>query len=121
MMFTLAFVAAAASLRPAAGEIALQPNNFCAGSPLTIDALHGGSSVTDIHVVVNPRNEPVGWIYLMAGGRSYLQANERMSAGDQRALDLRAGDSLSELRSKPAGLPSDLNVRACRGSEIGTF
>jgi len=105
-----------------AAEVHLQYNEFCAGSPLTIGApIEAGGSVEAIHVVVNPHDLPVGWIYESSRGQSYLQANRRMTVTDQQALKLVAGEAVSELRPKPNGLPIDLNVRGCLPSEVSTF
>jgi DNA-binding transcriptional LysR family regulator len=54
----------------------------------------------------------------MSSGPSYLQVNYRMSAGDQQALKLSAGEAVSNLRSQPDGLPPDLDVRPWSPSEI---
>jgi hypothetical protein len=103
-------------------DVRLQPNEFCAGSPLTIGAqIENSGTVEDIHVVVNPHDLAVGWIYESSHGQSYLQANRRMTAADQQALKLSAGEAVSELRPKPNGLPIDLNVRGCLPAEISTF
>jgi len=99
----------------------LHPNDYCAGSPLTVGTAYRGATITDIHTVDNAHGRPVGWIYTMSTGPSYLQANERMSADDQHALSLSAGDALSEPRARPARLPVDLDVKACDPAEVGVY
>ena len=105
----------------AAPPIHLQYNDFCAGSPLTVGASYGDGNVTDIHVVTNPHDVAVGWIYQLSSGRSYLQANHRMSGEDQQSLKVTAYEAVSQLRPKPKGLPIDLNVRPCLASEVSSF
>lgn len=103
-------------------EIRLQAYEMCAGSPLTVGvAITSSATVENIHVVVNPHDVPVGWIYEASSGASFLQANEHMSRGDQATLGLSAGEAVSSLRPKPRGLPLDLNVRPCLRSEITSF
>jgi hypothetical protein len=99
----------------------LQQNDFCAGSPLTVGTEYRGATVTDIHMLENAHGRPVGWIYTMSTGPSYLQANERMSADDQHALSVSTGDALSEPRVRPARLPVDLDVKACDPAEVRVY
>jgi hypothetical protein len=44
-----------------------------------------------------------------------------MSTEDQRALDISTGDALSEPRSRPAQLPVDLQIEACKPSQVRMF
>jgi hypothetical protein len=119
-MYGLALTVALHSAASAT-DVSLRQNDFCAGSPLTVGTAYRGATVTDIHTVENAHGRPVGWIYSMSTGPSYLQANERMSADDQHALSVSAGDALSEPRARPARLPVDLGVKACDAAEVGVY
>ncbi|MFY9780187.1 MAG: hypothetical protein WAJ85_06730 [Candidatus Baltobacteraceae bacterium] len=119
-IFGLTLVAALSAAQ-ASSDRRLRANDFCAGSPLTVGLVYNGSTVTDIHVVAGSHGEPVGWIYTMSRGPSYLQANYRMSIADQQALKLSAGEAVSNLRERPPGLPADLDVRPCAPSEIELY
>ncbi len=102
-------------------DIPLRQNDFCAGSPLTVGTAYRGATVTDIHTVDNAHGRPVGWIYTMSTGPSFLQANNRMSSEDQRALNLSAADAPSEPRVRPSRLPVDLDVKACDPAEVRVY
>jgi hypothetical protein len=114
-------LAAALGSTAQASRVQLGPNDFCAGSPLTVGTMYRGKMVTNIHTVDSSQGRPVGWIYTMSAGPSLLQANHRMSTEDQRALDISTGDALSEPRSRPAQLPVDLEVEACKPSQVRMF
>ncbi len=114
-------LAAALGSATHASHVQLGANDFCAGSPLTVGTVYRGETVTDIHTVDSAHGRPVGWIYTMSGGPSLLQANHGMPAEDQRALDISTGDALSEPRSRPAQLPVDLQVEACKSSQVRMF
>jgi hypothetical protein len=101
--------------------VTLHANDFCAGSPLTIGAPYHHEVVTDIHTVDNAHGRPVGWIYTMSSGSSYLQANRRMSAEDQRALHVTALGGPSEPRIRPERLPVDLDVQPCKASQVRVY
>jgi hypothetical protein len=113
---------AARPAQPAPAPVHLQAFDSCAGSPLTVGAATAaGGSVSDIHAIVNAHGKPVGWIYSIAGEKSYIQGNDAMSVDDQRALALTVKSGTSELRPRPKSLPIDLAVRACLASEVSRF
>jgi len=114
-------LALTAALHSAVSDVSLRQNEFCAGSPLTVGTEYRGATVTDIHLLENAHGRPVGWIYTMSTGPSYLQANERMSADDQHALSVSAGNALSEPRTRPARLPVDLLIKVCAPADVGVY
>jgi hypothetical protein len=103
-------LAAALGSTAQASRVQLGPNDFCAGSPLTVGTMYRGKMVTNIHTVDSSQGRPVGWIYTMSAGPSLLQA-----------IDISTGDALSEPRSRPAQLPVDLEVEACKPSQVRMF
>ncbi|GAC1475818.1 MAG: hypothetical protein NVS2B8_07700 [Vulcanimicrobiaceae bacterium] len=126
MKHSLAAAAALATLVVTSGNASAQRTlhayDYCAQSPLTVGSpFSGAGRIADIHVIADATDAPVGWIYRSDRGRSFLQANAKMSSDDQATLGVASHDAVSNLRARPTTLPEGLHIRPCRASEIARY